>query len=263
MTKRIQRQYYFYAIIQVSVIIILLMGMLSLAMINPVYGADADGLVNSINDVTYIAVPGVSGRLNDLNTQNYKKWLIGNIKIDNNSPTGYTIALKSYQAFEGSSDPDTTNQAAASSRMVHEIYRNTSAVTNHRFVEGAFITYNVTILPKGITTQTTGSPQTEGYDNDNSANDYNNANIHGCYADKSASFLGLTTTTHTLFTVEKALNHTETMSFNLASSPCVDRTGGVTATADFHYDVLISTQANKKLLSGSYQDTIEVILTDI
>ena len=27
---------------------------LSLAMINPVYGADADGLVNSINDVTYI-----------------------------------------------------------------------------------------------------------------------------------------------------------------------------------------------------------------
>jgi len=263
MTKRIQKQYYFYAIIQVSVIIILLMGMLSLVMINPVYGADADGLVNSINDVTYIPASGVSGRLNDLDTQNYKKWLIGNLKIDNNSPTGYTIALKSYQAFEGSSDPDATNQSVASSRMVHELYRNTSTVTNHRFVEGAFIEYNITVLPKGVATQTAGSPQLEGYNNDNSANDYTTHNIHGCYADKAASFTGLTTTSHTVFTVEKSLDHTDTMTFNLATAPCVNRTGGVTATADFEYDLLITTISNKKLLAGSYSDTIELILTDI
>jgi len=236
---------------------------LSIAIIKPVHGADTAGLVNSINDVTYIPASGVSGRLNDLDTQNYKKWLIGNLKIDNNSPTGYTIALKSYQAFEGSSDPDATNQSEASSRMVHDLYRNTSTVTNHRFVEGAFIEYNITVLPKGVATQTAGSPQLEGYNNDNSANDYTTHNIHGCYADKAASFTGLTTTSHTVFTVEKSLDHTETMTFNLATAPCVDRAGGVTATADFHYDVLISTDANKKLLSGAYQDTIEVILTDI
>ena len=236
---------------------------LSIAIIKPVHGADTTGLVNSINDVTYIPVSGVSGRLDNLDTQNHKKWLIGNLKIDNNSPTGYTIALKSYQAFEGSSDPDATNQSEASSRMVHELYRNTSAVTNHRFVEGAFIEYNITVLPKGVATQTAGSPQLEGYNNDNSANDYTTHNIHGCYADKAASFTGLTTTSHDVFTVEKSLAHTETMTFNLATAPCVDRAGGVTATADFHYDVLISTDANKKLLSGAYQDTIEVILTDI
>jgi len=261
MQKRIQKQCYFQIISQVRAILVITV--LSIAIIKPVHGADTAGLVNSINDVTYIPASGVSGRLDNLDTQNYKKWLIGNLKIDNNSPTGYTIALKSYQAFEGSSDPDATNQSEASSRMVHELYRNTSTVTNHRFVEGAFIEYNITVLPKGVATQTAGSPEQEGYNNDNSANDYTTHNIHGCYADKAASFTGLTTTSHAVFTVEKSLDHTDTMTFNLATAPCVDRAGGVTATADFHYDVLISTDANKKLLSGAYQDTIEVILTDI
>ena len=77
------------------------------------------------------------------------------------------------------------------------------------------------------------------------------------------TFSGLTSTTHAVFSVEKSLAHTETMTFNLAAAPCVSRTGGVTATADFEYDLLITTASNKKLLAGSYSDTIELILTDI
>jgi len=250
--------------LQVSLIFILCIGISSVSYgLTDSTNADTDGIVDPVNDVTYTALAGTTGRLDDLNTQDYKKWLIGNIAVDNNNATGYTLSVKSTQAFEGSSDPDATNQTAASSRMVHADYKNSSASAKHRFVEGAFIEYSVTVLPKGIATQTAGSPEQEGYNNDNSANDYTTNNIHGCYADKADSFTGLTSTSHDVFSVEKTLAHTETMTFNLATAPCVNRTGGVTATADFEYDLLITTVSNKKLLAGSYSDTIELILTDI
>tara|TARA_B100000427_G_scaffold122145_1_gene101732 strand:+ start:2536 stop:3300 length:765 start_codon:yes stop_codon:yes gene_type:complete len=251
-------------ILQASLIVTICLGISSTAYgLTDSTNAVADGLVSPINDVTYAALAGTTGRLDDLNTQDYKKWLIGNITVDNNNAAGYTLAVKSTQAFEGSTDPDTNNQTAASSRMVHSDYKNASSSTKHRFVEGAFIEYNVTVLPKGVSTQTAGSPEQEGYNNDNSANDYTTNNIHGCYADKADSFSGLTSTSHAVFSVEKSLAHTETMTFNLAAAPCVSRTGGVTATADFEYDLLITTNSNKKLLAGSYSDTIELILTDI
>jgi hypothetical protein len=250
--------------LQVSLIFILCIGISSVAYgLQDSTNADTDGIVDAVNDVAYTALAGTTGRLDDLNSQDYKKWLIGNILVDNNNALGYTLAVKSTQAFEGSSDPEATNQTAASSRMVHADYTNSSASAKHRFVEGAFIEYKVTVLPKGVSTQTAGSPEQEGYNNDNSANDYLTNNIHGCYADKADSFSGLTSTTHAVFSVEKSLAHTETMTFNLAAAPCVSRTGGVTATADFEYDLLITTASNKKLLAGSYSDTIELILTDI
>jgi len=250
--------------LQASLILTICLGISSTAYgLTDSANASADGLVSPINDVAYTALTGTTGRLDDLNTQDYKKWLIGNISVNNNNAAGYTLAVKSTQAFEGSSDPDTTNSSSASSRMVHSDYQNASTSAKHRFVEGAFIEYKVSVIPKGVTTQTAGSPQVEGYNNDNSSNDYTTNNIHGCYADKSNSFSSLTTTGHDLFTVETSLAHTDTMTFNLATAPCVNRTGGVTATADFEYDLLITTASNKKLLAGSYSDTIELILTDI
>jgi hypothetical protein len=51
--------------------------------------------------------------------------------------------------------------------------------------------------------------------------------------------------------------------FDLTDSVCTQKINGVTATADFQYDVSLTTTAKNTLLGGNFTDTITVTVTDL
>jgi len=250
--------------LQISLIFILCAGLSSVS-----YGdsetdqSTAEGQVEALIEIAYTAEAGIDGRLDNINSQSYAKFLIGHFVVSNNDPDGYEITLKSTEADQGLLDSDASKVALASSRMVHSDYKAESSNAKHRFVEGAFIEYAVSAIPQGVTVQNAASPQNESYLNANDTNDYTANNIHGCYASSSAALDSLTQSAHDLFIIEKSLNSEESMEFNLANTPCTDRTNGVSATADYAYDLLITTVMNNKLLAGTYTDQINLIITDL
>ena len=213
-----------------------------------------DGDVAEVNTIGYTKSDNVNAALQDMHDTAYSKEKLGEILISNNNPAGYTIDVKSGNAFNAAADGG-AGAYAKPSFLVHESFDfNVSSPSSnkHRDIDGAFLPYSITVWPKG---HAAGSQS-----NDYGAAGTSMLNYHGCFASATdaVSAAGLA-----LYLEEQALNDTSTMTFDLTAATCLSRTGGIVGTVDFSYDLLITTIAKKQLLSGDYTDTITITITDL
>ena len=213
------------------------------------------GGASAENSIAYTGVTGPTVvDLTDMHTTAYNKTKIGTITINNNAVKGFTIKVDSATAQSSATD----SRPLAAKLLLDEFnydYNAGAGANNdkkHREVDGAFIYYNVTVWPAGQidVVNSTGSQ----------TNDYTTNNFHGCFIDAADS---VDTDTSALYTLEQGLFPDHTMSFNLSTEPCVSKTNGVTGTVDFDYDLLISTNQKKQLLTGSFKDTLTLTIADI
>jgi hypothetical protein len=226
------------------------------------YGIATDmpvgGSTPAINTVAHDVSGGTD--LIDLHNTSYTTEYIGHITLNNNDPDGFEVVFESKNVNDVRSQ-NTSSFITSRLLMSSDLQGNalnlavdkSTGPSRHFDVEGLYIPYTVTIAPR-----INGS-------------NFANSGIHGCFTDLSTyNSLGQTGNgLHKL--TNQSLTHLSDstaggktyIDFDLTDSVCTQKINGVTATADFQYDVSLTTTAKNTLLGGNFTDTITVTVTDL
>jgi hypothetical protein len=227
-----------------------------------IYGIATDmpvgGSTPAINTVAHDVSAGPE--LVDLHDTSYTSEYIGHITVNNNDPDGFEIVFESKNVNDVRVQ-NTSSFITSRLLMTSDLQGNSlnlavdksTGPARHFDVEGLYIPYTVSVTPR-----VNGSS-------------FANNGIHGCFTDLSTyNSLGQTSNgDHKLS--NQALTHLQDsaaggqtyIAFDLTDSVCTQKSSGVTATADFQYDISLTTIAKSSLLGGNFTDTITVTVSDL
>ena len=245
-------------LLQISLIFILCLGINGSLIYGIATNMPLGGSTPAINTVAHDVSGGTS--LVDLHSTSYTTEYIGHITLDNNDPDGFEIV------FESSNVNDVRAQNTSlfiTSRLLMTSDLNGTALNlavdksggaaRHFDVAGLYIPYSISVVPR------------------EDGSSFANSGIHGCFTDLSTYNSGSSTGNGLHKLSNQDITHLSDstaggktyIDFDLTDAVCTQKSGGVTATAAFQYDVNLTTVAKAALLGGNYTDTITVTVTDL
>jgi len=245
-------------LLKISLIFMVCLGLNS----SLIYGIATDmpvgGSTPAINTVAHDVSSGTD--LVDLHSTSYTTEYIGHITLNNNDPDGFEVVFESDNVNDVRAQNSSlfiTSRLLMTSDLggtaINLAVDKSTGPARHFDVAGLYIPYSISVVPR--------------VDGSNFAN----SGIHGCFTDLST----YNTNGQTGNGLHKLSNQDIThlsdsaaggktyIDFDLTDAVCTLKSGGVTATSAFQYDVALTTIAKSQLLGGNYTDTITVTVTDL